>query len=253
MSTDLWARVVLLVTPRSGFPPRYAPLPARRIHLFTAVQLAMFTLCWAVNLSPLGLCVAFVVVSLVPLRERVLPSVFTPDELALLDAGRIAAPATQDSPPSRSAHTPVHPRTGVLLPFGVTSHAVEAVRRGAAAEAKSGDPPPLATISEGGEAASAKPWSQYRRGDLSGRMAMGGGQGFSAEGAPAGGGAATHPMPACAVAPAVCGPRTPGGSTPPLLFAEEDQPLSHLPHSHSPLAPAAAPHSPKTGMDRQSI
>lgn len=197
MSTDLWARVVLLVTPRSNFPPRYAPLPAHRIHLFTAVQLAMFTLCWAVNLSPLGLCVAFVVVSLVPLRERVLPSVFTPDELALLDAGRIAAPSPSDSPPTatRDALPPASPRGGgVLLPFAVSRHAVEDMRAGGpAGEAKNSGVPPIATMAEAGEAPPAEARPQYRQGALGGR-AEGGGQGYLTEGAgsPVGGGEVTQ-------------------------------------------------------------
>ena len=51
------------------FPPRYAGMRPLRVHLYTMLQLIMFAICWRVNLSPLGLCVAFVVVSLVPLRE----------------------------------------------------------------------------------------------------------------------------------------------------------------------------------------
>ena len=50
-------------------------------------QLILFGLCWAINLSPAGLAVAFLIVSLVPLREHVLPHIFTQVELERLDGG----------------------------------------------------------------------------------------------------------------------------------------------------------------------
>ena len=42
-------------------------------------------LCWAINLSPFGLFVSFLIVSLVPAREHVLPGLFSAAELAVLD------------------------------------------------------------------------------------------------------------------------------------------------------------------------
>ena len=57
----------------------------RRVHLFTLLQLALLGGCWLINLSPLGLCVAFLIVALVPLRIVVLPRLFTAAELASLD------------------------------------------------------------------------------------------------------------------------------------------------------------------------
>jgi hypothetical protein len=48
--------------------------------------LALF---WVLNLSPspIGLSVAFVVAALAPLRMKVLPKLFTEEELSILDAG----------------------------------------------------------------------------------------------------------------------------------------------------------------------
>jgi hypothetical protein len=42
-------------------------------------------LCWAINLSPFGLFVSFLIVSLVPAREHLLPGLFSAAELAVLD------------------------------------------------------------------------------------------------------------------------------------------------------------------------
>ena len=95
LTTQLWRRILLLLTPPSAFPARYRfaggnaahapPLRPARVHAYTLLQLLMLGLCWAVNLSPAGLCVSFVVVALVPLRERLLPRLFSPAELEALD------------------------------------------------------------------------------------------------------------------------------------------------------------------------
>ena len=68
------------------FPPRsHRKLRAASVHLFTLMQLTLLGLCWAINLSPFGLFVSFLIVSLVPARERILPSLFSAAELAVLD------------------------------------------------------------------------------------------------------------------------------------------------------------------------
>ena len=60
----------------------------------------MLGVCWAVNESPAGLCVSFVIVSLVPLRTYVLPRIFSRDELEALDAEVAqAAPETMTFDP----------------------------------------------------------------------------------------------------------------------------------------------------------
>ena len=89
--TQLWERTLLLLgaplrgdigdSGASGLPPHYAALAPERVHAYTALQLLALSACWAVNLSPLGLCVSFVIVALVPLRARVLPSLFSELEL----------------------------------------------------------------------------------------------------------------------------------------------------------------------------
>jgi sodium borate transporter 11 len=91
LGTTLWQRALLLVSPPSSFPPRLLSLGLSRVHLFTLLQLSLLLLCWLVNLSPLGLCVAFIIVSLVPLRMKVLPRLFSQGELAELDDEASAA------------------------------------------------------------------------------------------------------------------------------------------------------------------
>ena len=49
------------------------------------MQLVLLALCWLINLSPVGLAVAFLITSLVPVRERLLPHFFTEAELDQLD------------------------------------------------------------------------------------------------------------------------------------------------------------------------
>lgn len=87
ISTTIWERTFLFFTPTSSIPPSLAKIGSRRIHLFTLLQLVLLSACWVVNLSPLGLCVAFLIVALVPFRLKVLPSLFTAAELAALDTG----------------------------------------------------------------------------------------------------------------------------------------------------------------------
>jgi len=85
IATGLWGRIALMFTPADEFPPHLRQLMPLRVHLYTLLQLSLFGLCWLINLSPFGLCVAFLIVSLVPLREVLLPHLFAPDELAALD------------------------------------------------------------------------------------------------------------------------------------------------------------------------
>jgi hypothetical protein len=88
VETQLWERIVLLLSPSDRRPARLAGLRTADIASYTAVQLLLLALCWAINLSPAGLCVAFVIVALVPFRERVLPRLYTERTLAALDSER---------------------------------------------------------------------------------------------------------------------------------------------------------------------
>ena len=58
-------------------------------HLLSTYPLG---LCWAINLSPFGLFVSFLIVSLVPAREYLLPGLFSAADLALLDPVEPAVP-----------------------------------------------------------------------------------------------------------------------------------------------------------------
>lgn len=86
LTTQLWRRVCLLISPRASFPPRLLRLGVPRVHLFTLLQLGLLGACWLINLSPLGLCVAFLIVALVPFRIVAMPKMFTPSELVALDS-----------------------------------------------------------------------------------------------------------------------------------------------------------------------
>ena len=80
------------------FPPRsHRKLRAASVHLFTLMQLTLLGLCWAINLSPFGLFVSFLIVSLVPARERILPSLFSAAELAVLDQMVVATADVADA------------------------------------------------------------------------------------------------------------------------------------------------------------
>lgn len=85
LETQLFQRLLLVATPHSQHPPAHQRLRVASVHLFSAMQLTLLGLCWAINLSPFGLFVSFLIVALVPAREHVLPSLFSAAELAVLD------------------------------------------------------------------------------------------------------------------------------------------------------------------------
>ena len=76
-----------------------------RSHDVLPVELLLLGACWAINLSPAGLAVAFLIVALVPLRERLLPKLFTREELERLDGSTPAVGADDDmeAPPEGAA------------------------------------------------------------------------------------------------------------------------------------------------------
>ena len=91
VQTALWKRLWLMITPPSEFPPQLRSLRPARVHLYTLIQLLAFAGCWVMNLFPnvlggaIGLFVSLLIVSLVPLRELVIPRVFSEAELDALD------------------------------------------------------------------------------------------------------------------------------------------------------------------------
>lgn len=94
VGTGLFARTLMMLTPKYEFDLSFKGLRKRRISLYTATQLSLFGACWAINLSPAGLAVAFLIVALVPMRERALPRLFTENELSRLDE----MPTSPDGP-----------------------------------------------------------------------------------------------------------------------------------------------------------
>lgn len=82
ISTDLWRRTLLLCAPPSLWEPQLREV---RMRAFTLIQLGALAVCWAINLSPAGLCVAIFIIALVPLRRYLMPRIFSVHDLALLD------------------------------------------------------------------------------------------------------------------------------------------------------------------------
>ena len=110
--TQLWERILLLFSPPEHRPPRLTSLSTTEIASYTTVQLALLALCWVINLSPAGLCVAFVIVALVPLREHVLPLLFTEAALAALST----ASDTSFPPPAHRGTRAVARRSASYCP-----------------------------------------------------------------------------------------------------------------------------------------
>ncbi len=77
-------------------PDRYPPIhylhavPGKRVHLFTAIQVACLGALWVVKASAIGILFPFFLALLVPVR-MLLARVFAPEHLALLDAEEVPA------------------------------------------------------------------------------------------------------------------------------------------------------------------
>lgn len=88
---QLWTRILFLFRAPSEYPS-LKEAPFRRgvstcqMHLYTLIQLLCLAVCWAVNLSPVGLAFSLIVVSLVPFRKFIVSKCFKPEVLASLDA-----------------------------------------------------------------------------------------------------------------------------------------------------------------------
>eukprot|EP00808_Paulinella_micropora_P001529 g66153.t1 len=91
-SNQFVQRLLLLFTPKesSSAYKAYDGVLHSKLHSFTLIQLACFTSCWLVLKSPLGICFSLLLVLLVPVRSKLLPSWFTEDELEILDGADIA-------------------------------------------------------------------------------------------------------------------------------------------------------------------
>jgi len=77
-------------------PDKYTPVhylravPAKRVHGYTAVQLACLGVLWLVKTSPLGILFPFFLALLIPVR-MFLRRFFRSEHLALLDAEEVPA------------------------------------------------------------------------------------------------------------------------------------------------------------------
>jgi hypothetical protein len=80
-----------IVDPRQYPPVHYLrAVPAKRVHTFTAIQLACLAMLWAVKASFIGILFPFFLALLVPVRMT-LDRFFRPEHLALLDAEEVPA------------------------------------------------------------------------------------------------------------------------------------------------------------------
>ena len=80
---------MLLVTSRRGtgdrLTGRYLAVPPRRAAAFTAIQLIALAIIFGVTYTPGDIIFPILIVLLVPLRLYILPRLFSPADLALLD------------------------------------------------------------------------------------------------------------------------------------------------------------------------
>eukprot|EP00808_Paulinella_micropora_P028127 g27840.t1 len=84
-------RLLLLLTPseNSRAYVTFRGVSHNKIHAFTLIQLICFIGCWLLVKSPAGLFFPFLILLLVPLRNRLLPCWFTDEELDLLDGADV--------------------------------------------------------------------------------------------------------------------------------------------------------------------
>jgi len=86
----LWVRALLAVTDSHRYPPQHIVRRLRRwkVHLYTALQLAWLAVILACKLNhDSAPFFPILVIAMVPFRALLLPFVFTPPELRLLDGG----------------------------------------------------------------------------------------------------------------------------------------------------------------------
>ncbi|XP_067931352.1 band 3 anion transport protein-like isoform X2 [Watersipora subatra] len=108
---QMFDRIFLLLTPTKhhpvdvGYVRHMMPIAsvisvrARKMHLFTIIQVICLAILWTVKLSPGALAFPFVLILLVPLCRFVLPLAFTSQELSELDSedeGRVLAAVDDD-------------------------------------------------------------------------------------------------------------------------------------------------------------
>jgi len=126
IGTDLWARITHLLTSAADFPKALGNLKPWRIKLFTVIQFLWFASCWGVNLSPVGLLVAFNFVLILPWTRFVMPKIFSTEELAILNPRHGHESEVDLKKPSvkglskRSSIVSLHPARTTRQGFSVT-------------------------------------------------------------------------------------------------------------------------------------
>lgn len=85
---ELWERLLLLCRHPKTFPidKKYTKVSWKKMHGYTLLQIFLLGIAWAVQLSPAGLLFSVLICMLVPFRIWVVPLLFTPHELDMLDA-----------------------------------------------------------------------------------------------------------------------------------------------------------------------
>eukprot|EP01061_Rhynchopus_euleeides_P039905 TRINITY_DN6847_c0_g1_i1.p1 TRINITY_DN6847_c0_g1~~TRINITY_DN6847_c0_g1_i1.p1 ORF type:complete len:799 (+),score=342.81 TRINITY_DN6847_c0_g1_i1:153-2399(+) len=80
-------RLLLWFTELASYPPTHMVrrLRLKTIYLWTAIQLVCFAFLWGVKMSPAALGFPFVIVILVVIRHKMLPCLFTPHDISLLE------------------------------------------------------------------------------------------------------------------------------------------------------------------------
>eukprot|EP01063_Lacrimia_lanifica_P028716 TRINITY_DN4241_c0_g3_i1.p1 TRINITY_DN4241_c0_g3~~TRINITY_DN4241_c0_g3_i1.p1 ORF type:complete len:571 (+),score=203.23 TRINITY_DN4241_c0_g3_i1:61-1773(+) len=89
--TQLYERLKCLLKHPDNFPQAFQAVPWTVLHAFTAVQVLILGVAWAVNLSPAALLFSVIVVMIVPFRRFVIPTMFS-EYLDVLDAEHDGSP-----------------------------------------------------------------------------------------------------------------------------------------------------------------
>jgi len=82
IATDLWQRFTLLLAPKHNLPIKWRSTSMRS---YTCLQLLVLATCWIIQVSPFGLFVSLIIVSLIPFRIFALPCLFKDADLLVLD------------------------------------------------------------------------------------------------------------------------------------------------------------------------
>jgi len=87
-TNTFWVRMTMFFMQPSKFPPEPFTecMSAKRIHLFTAIQLALFALLYTVKaIKTIAIAFPIVIAACIPFRMYILPKIFTAKELVMLD------------------------------------------------------------------------------------------------------------------------------------------------------------------------